>query len=117
MNTKEKKVLKTQYRLRITEKNKVKNISVLHKRSGSLFGLRETDHWIDRETFHQPFELLGVDLFGFFGIARPGKMTAFHTLGKEKESITFPEKSLDLVGAPATEEEKDFGSEYRQLVT
>ena len=44
-------------------------------------------------------------------------MTVFHTLGKEKESITFPEKSLDLVGAPATEEEKDFGSEYRQLVT
>ena len=44
-------------------------------------------------------------------------MTAFHTLGKEKESITFLEKSLDLVGAPAKEEEKDFGSEYRQLVT
>ena len=43
-------------------------------------------------------------------------MATFHTHGKEKESITFPEENLDLVGAPATEKEKDFGSEYRQVV-
>lgn len=33
-------------------------------------------------------------------------MTRFHALVKEKKTITFPEKSLDLGGRPATEKEQ-----------
>ena len=83
MRIKGYKAQKAQYRQKEAAKNQVGKISVLHKESGCFVGLGDADHRIDREAFHQPFELLGVDLLCFFGIARPAEMTAFHTLGQE----------------------------------
>ena len=40
-------------------------------------------------------------------------MTRFHALVKEKKTITFPEKSLDLGGRPATEKKQ--GIRHKQI--
>ena len=43
------------------------------------------DERINRKTFHQPVKLFRCKLSGLRRITRPGEVTIFHTLGKEKE--------------------------------
>ena len=64
------------------------------------------DHRVNAESFHQPVELAGIQASGFGRIARPGEVPVFHTLCKEKITVTLPQETLDLIGTSATEEEK-----------
>ena len=64
------------------------------------------DHRVNAESFHQPVELAGIKASGFGRIAWPGEVPIFHTLCKEKITVTLPQESLDLIGTSATEEEK-----------
>ena len=64
------------------------------------------DHRVNAESFHQPVELAGIRASGFGRIARPGEVPIFHTLCKEKITVTLPKESLDLIGTSATEKEK-----------
>ena len=73
------------------------------------------DHRVNAESFHQPIELAGTSL-GFGRIARPREVPIFHTLCKEKKTVSFPEESLDLIGTSAAEEEKSVRDKKREMI-
>lgn len=88
---------------------KGKKISVLHKKTLELGGLRRcdfVDHRVDREPTHQPLELFRVEGPEFRRVSRPGKMTGLNPLVKEQESISLPEQAFDL-GSGSSAEEKE----------
>lgn len=75
------------------------------------------DHRVNAESFHQPIELVGIKASGFGRIARPGKVSIFHTLCKEKITVTLPQESLDLIGTSATEEKKCVRDKKGEMIT
>lgn len=74
------------------------------------------DHRVNAESFHQPVELAGIKASGFGRIARPGEVSIFHTLCKEKITVTLPQESLDLIGTSAAEEEKCVRNKKREMI-
>ena len=74
------------------------------------------DYRVNAESFHQPIKLPGIKASGFGRIARPGEVPIFHTLCKEKKTVSFPEKSLDLIGTSAAEEEKSVRDKKREMI-
>lgn len=95
----------------------LKNFSVLHKGSGGSKGCDLPDQRFDGETLHQPGELVRLQLLHFCGIPGPGEMPGFHPLGEEEETIAFPDKPFDAVGAPAAEEEQGIRDKNGQMVS
>lgn len=74
------------------------------------------DERIDGKTFHQPVKLFRCKLSGLRRITRPGEVTVFHTLGKEKESVPFPEEPFDLGSTSATEEKQGVWNKEGQVI-
>ena len=64
------------------------------------------DYRVNAESFHQPVELAGIKASGFGRIAWPGEVPIFHTLCKEKITVTLPQESLDTVRSLATEQKQ-----------
>ena len=75
-----------------------------------------SDHRVNAESFHQPVELAGIKVSGFGRIAWPGEVPIFHTLCKEKITVSFPEESLDFIGTSAAEEEKSIRDKKREMI-
>ena len=67
--------------------------------------MMSSDHRVNAESFHQPVELAGIKASGFDRIARPGEVPIFHSLCKEKITVTLPKESLNLIGMSAAERE------------
>ena len=74
------------------------------------------DEGINREAFHQPVKLFRCEFSGLRRITWPGEMTVFHTLGKEKEPVPFPEEPFDPGSTPAAEEEQGVGNKEGQAI-
>ena len=74
------------------------------------------DYRVNAESFHQPIKLSGIKASGFGRIARPGEVPIFHTLCKEKITVSFPQESLDLIGTSAAEEEKSVRDKKREMI-
>ena len=74
------------------------------------------DHRVNAESFHQPVELSGIKASGFGRIAWPGEVPIFHTLCKEKITVTLPQEPLDLIGTSAAEEEKSVRDKKREMI-
>ncbi len=96
--------------------NGVKNFSELHKGSGGLKRLDLFDHRLNREALHQPGELVRPDGHGFGGVARPTEAAVLDTLGKQQETVPFPDEPFDAVSTPAAEKEQCIGYKERQVV-
>lgn len=65
------------------------------------------------ESFHKFVEFLACHLLDFLRIPWPLEVSVLSTLVKEQVSITFPDKSFDLV-APATTE-KEQGAIFKRI--
>lgn len=74
------------------------------------------DERINGKTFHQPVKLFRCKLSGLRRITQPGEVTVFHTLGKEKKSIPFPEEPFDLGSTSAAEEEQGVRNKEWQVI-
>ena len=74
------------------------------------------DYRVNAESFHQPIKLPGIKASGFGRIARPGEVPIFHTLCKEKITVSFPQESLDLIGTSAAEEEKSVRDKKGEII-
>lgn len=97
-------------------KNGAKNFSELHKGSGRFKRPDLFDHWLNRKALHQPGELVGPDGHGFGGVTRPTEAAVLDTLGKQQETVPFPDEPLDAVGTPAAEKEERIRDKERQVV-
>lgn len=64
------------------------------------------DDRIDGKALHKPAELFRRKRPKLLGITGPGKVTAFHSFVKKKETVTFPQKSFDFGSRSSAEKEQ-----------
>jgi len=73
-------------------KNRAKNFSELHKGSGRFKRPNLFDHRFNREALHQLGELVRHDGHSLGGVARPTEAAVLDTLGKQQETVAFPDE-------------------------